>query len=92
MDVDTTFRSIRSFYQAVSGKTDVDVSLTFKSNGYGVTKPYQARIDSRETAHETFDGALSGLLDMLKKELADKIKSAESEAARLKQTYQTLGN
>lgn len=92
MDVDATFRSIRAIYTTVSGKSDNDVSLTFKGNNYGVSKPYQARIDVREVAHETYDGALNGLLDLLKQELAAKVKSAETEAKRLRQALTQLDN
>jgi hypothetical protein len=92
IDVDATFKSIRTVYQTVSGKTDVDVSLTFKGHNYGVTKPWLAKIDAREMIHEEFDGALNGLLSLLKKELADKTRSAESEATRLRQALNQLGN
>lgn len=92
MDVDATFKSIRSIYQTISGKGDNDVALTYKGNSYGVTKVFHIKIDSREFNHETHDGALAGLLAMLTKELADKVKSAEHEAARLKQAYNQLAN
>lgn len=92
IDVDATFKAIRSVYQTVSGKGDNDVTLTFKGTNYGVTKPYVAKIDAREVSHEQFDGALTGLLAMLKKELADKVKSAENEAKRLQQALNQLGN
>jgi len=92
IDVDATFKAIRSVYQTVSGKGDADVTLTYKGTAYGVTKPYVAKIDIREMAHEQFDGALTGLLAVLKKELADKVKSAENEAKRLQQALNQLGN
>lgn len=92
IDVDATFKAIRSIYQTVSGKSDVDVTLSFKGKEYGVTKVYVAKIDARELAHEQYDGALTGLLDILKKELADKVKSAENEAKRLQQALNQLGN
>ncbi len=92
IDVDNTFKSIRSIYQIVSGKGDAEVYLTYKSKDYGVSKPYQAKIDIREFNHETYDGALTGLLDMLKKELSDKTRSAENEAVRLRQALTKLDN
>ncbi len=92
IDVSATFKAIRAVYQTVSGKSDAEVTLTFKGTNYGVTKPYVAKIDARELAHEEYDGALVGLLDMLKKELADKAKSAENEATRLRQALNQLGN
>lgn len=92
MDIDATFKNIRSVYQTVSGKSDADVSLTFKGTGYGVTKPWQARIDARECSNETYDGALHQLLNLLKGELAAKAKSAEQEALRLQAALNQLGN
>lgn len=92
MDVDATFKNIRTVYQTVSGKGDSDVTLTYKGKEYGVSKPWHARIDARETTNETYDGALTQLLDLLKKELADKAKSTEAEASRLRQALNQLGN
>lgn len=92
MDVDATFKAIQSVFRTVSGKTEGDVSLTYKGTGYGVTKPWVARIEAREANHEEYDGALLELLTKLKQELADKVKSAESEVTRLRQAYNQLGN
>ncbi len=92
IDVDATFKAIRTVYQTVSGKSDADVTLTYKGKEYGVTKSFIAKIDARELAHEHYDGALTGLLTMLKKELADKTKSAENEAIRLRQALNQLEN
>lgn len=68
------------------------VSMIYKGNAYGVTKSWHAKVDAREINHETHDGALIGLLSLLKKELADKTKSAESEAERLRVALNQLGN
>lgn len=92
IDVEATYKSIRTIYRTVSGKSDADVSMTYKGTDYGVTKSWQAKIDAREVNHENHDGALTALLAMLKKELADKTKSAESEAQRLRQALNQLGN
>lgn len=92
MDIDATFKNIRSIYQTVSGKGSNDVTLTYKGKEGGVTKPWHARIDARETNNETHEGALTQLLDMLKKELADKANSTEAEASRLRQALNQLGN
>lgn len=92
IDVDATFKAIRTVYQTVSGKGDNHVTLTFKGPDYGVTKMWQAKIDAREVNHEEYDGALTELLAMLKKELADKVKSTENEAKRLQQALNQLGN
>ena len=92
MDVDATFKAIQTIFRAVTGKTEGDVFLIYKGTGYGVTKPWVARVEARECNHEEHDGALLGLLDSLKKELAEKVKSAESEANRLRKAYDQLRN
>jgi len=92
MDLDATFKSIRSLYQTVSGKTDQDVTLSYRGSGYGVTKVYLVRVDAREASHETYDGALTSMLDSLKKELDTKVRSTEAEATRLRQVLSQLGN
>jgi len=92
MDVDATFKAIRSVYQTVTGRGDIPVTLTFKGPDGGVTKMWQAKIDAREVNHEQHDGALIGLLTILKKELADKVKFAESETKRLQQALRQLDN
>lgn len=91
IDVDATFKTIRNIYQTVSGKSDSEVTLSFETS-LGVTKPWKAKIEAREMKHEQYDGALTGLLAMLRKELADKVKSAENEAKRLQQAFNQLGN
>ncbi len=92
IDVEATYKNIRHIYKTVSGKGDADVTVTYKGTEYGVTKSWIAKVDAREMNHETHDGALTGLLTMLKKELADKTKSAENEAQRLRQALNQLGN
>lgn len=92
IDVEATYKSIRTIYQTVSGKGDADVTVTYKGTAYGVTQPWLAKVEIRECKHETHDGALIGLLAILKRELADKTKSAENEATRLRQALNQLGN
>lgn len=92
MDVDATFKSISSIYQAITGKSDAEVYLTYKGTRHGITKPYIVKIEAREASHVTYDGALAELLSTLKKELSDKITSTESEAKRLRQAFNQLGN
>lgn len=92
MDIEATYKSIRSIYQTLSGKGDTDVTMTYKGNGYGLTTPWHARVGDRETLHETHDGALVALMDMLKKELSAKATSTEQEAKRLRLALNQLDN
>jgi hypothetical protein len=92
MDIEATYKSIRSVHQTLSGKGDTDVVMTYKGTGYGVTKPWQSRVGDREFNHENHDESLKGLLDLLKNELAAKAKSTEQEAKRLQAALNQLGN
>jgi len=87
MDIDLVSRNIREIYQTISGRSDSDVYIIYSGKDYGIVKPWKARIDAREANEETYDKALNVLLSMLKKELADKIKLAESEITKLKQVF-----
>lgn len=92
MNIDLTFKSIRSIYQIVSGKMEADVSLFYRGTENGVSKPWHARVDAREANHETYEGALNALLDELRQELIKKAHSTEAEATRLKKAVAQLGN
>jgi hypothetical protein len=92
MDIDSTFKSIRSLYQTLSGKNDIEVSLTYKGTAYGVTTPWHVRAGDRECMDVTHENALTKLFIQLKQELATKTKSTEDEAARLRQALNQLGN
>jgi len=92
MDIDATFKTIRSVYQAVTSKGDGDVNLTYKSKDYGNTTPWHGRVGIYEAHNESYDGALYQLLNLLKEELSKKVKSAETEADRLRQALNQLGN
>ena len=56
MDFDSLIQNIKKLYQIVHGK-EIEVVLTYKGTGYGVTKPWHLRADAREVNNETHDGA-----------------------------------
>ena len=89
MDLETTIKNIRNLYQTLSAK-DADVTLTYKGNNYGITKGWHAHVGDREADHESHEGSLIKLLDMLKKELDVKVKFTENEASRLRKVQSTL--
>jgi len=92
MTTEAIVKLIHSLYRTISGKSDIEVFVIFKGTDYGVSKPYIARIEAKEFSHETFDGALQGLLIMLKNELSSKVRSAEGEAKRLRSVLSELDN
>jgi hypothetical protein len=92
MDIESTVKTIRSLYQTLSGKNDVEISLTYKGTGWGLGTPWQVRVGDRECLDTTHEAALTKLFGQLKQELAAKTKSAENEAARLRQALNQLGN
>lgn len=92
MNVDQVVKSISTLHKAITGTTTDDISLTYKGNGFGVSKPWITRVGPRECAHETYDGSLNGLLAILKKELSDKVKATQQEAIRLQTTLSQMEN
>lgn len=92
MDVSAAMKNVMSLHRAIVNADASDVSLTYKGTSAGVSKPFITRVGSREYAHETYDGSISGLLALLKKELADKVRTTQQEAARLQQTLSAMDN
>jgi len=88
MDFESNIKDIKRLIQVLTGK-DTDVSITYKGTSYGVTQPWNIRCDSREINDESHEGAASKLLDILRKELRDKISFTEKQAAEYKKA---LGN
>jgi len=91
MDLDASFKSIRKLQRTLFG-VDADVSLTYKGTEFGVTKCWHARVGDCESDHESYDGAITQLTDILKKKLNDKISSNEREATRLRQVLNAMEN
>jgi hypothetical protein len=92
MDISSTVKTIHSLHKTISGKSDIDLIMVFKGYDAGISKPFIARIEAKECLHATFEGALKGLLTLLKGELATKVKFAEEEAIRLKSVLVQLEN
>jgi hypothetical protein len=91
MDIDDKFKLLRSLYQTITSKSDVDVMLMYRGESPGVD-PYLLRIDSREVKGQTVEIVVNALFVLLKKELADKVKSAEKEVKRLNSVLHQLDN
>lgn len=92
MDTEAIYKNIRTIYQTISGKQDVDVSVTYRGTSHGITQPWYARVGDRECNNETHDGALYKLFNILKTELTSKTKSVEIEVIRLRQALNALGD
>lgn len=93
MSLESNIKNIRTIYQAISGKTsDIDVSIIYRGTSYGISKPWVARIDVRIVEHTSCEESVSELLELLKKELLEKIKATEAESNRLRAAFKLLGN
>ena len=84
MDIDSSIKNIKSLYQTLFDKPDVEVSLNFRGVFLGQTKPWLVRVGDREASNETHEGALLQLTDKLTQELSTRIRKSEEEVARLK--------
>jgi len=92
MEFEPAVKAIRQTYKVLSGKSEAEVILTYKGTEYGVTQPWHIKVENREARHETHIGAANMLLEILKKELNDKVLSAEREAVALRKALNGLGN
>ena len=91
MTFDTNIKDIKKLVAILTGK-DVDVSITYKGYGHGVTKPWHIRCDSREITHETHDGGASELVKQLREELLKKISDTKKQAAEYEKALGALEN
>lgn len=91
MDFAMNVQNIKKLTAILTGK-DTDVVLTYKGTGFGNTKPWHIRCESRETMHETYDGAAQELAASLKKELSDRIAFTEKQTADYKKALGSLDN
>lgn len=83
--------SIKKLYATLTSK-DVEVILTYKGTAYGVSKPWQLKIDAREVNSVSHEKAAMELFLMLKKELEDRITFTERQAKELKQVFSSFPN
>jgi len=79
MSFDADIKAIKKLVAAVTGKDD-NVSITYKGNAYGVSKPWSIKCGAREIDHENHEIGAIELLKNLKQELKDKIASTERQA------------
>ena len=92
MDLETSVKTIRKLYAIITGKSDSDVTITYKGTEAGVTMPWVVRIDSRETKSANHMDAVTELLNQLRKELTEKISFSERQVADYKKALKTLDN
>ena len=90
MEIETVFATIRTLYKTINSKSDFDITLVERGSSYGITKNWKAIIGDREVSSETSCGALFGLAELLRSELANMISHSESETNRLKLALKQL--
>ncbi len=88
---ESNIKSIKKLVSVISGR-DVDVTVTYKGNSYGVTKCWNIKCDNRELNHENYQLCAEELVLSLKKELLEKISSAEQQAANYRSILGELSN
>jgi hypothetical protein len=88
---ESNIKSIKKLVSVISGR-DVDVTVTYKGNSYGVTKCWNIKCDNRELNHENYQLCAEELVLSLKKELLEKINSAEQQAANYRSILGELSN
>lgn len=91
MSFDADVKAIKKLVAAVTGKDD-NVSITYKGNSHGVTKPWSIKCGSREIDHEHHDIGAAEMVKTLKQELRDKIASTERQANDYRQVLGGMEN
>lgn len=89
-ELESLIKEIRKIYQLLFNK-ECDLYITFKGTSLGVS-PYNIRIDNREANGLVMESAANELLNLLKKELAEKISRLESEASHLRKALGDFKN
>lgn len=87
MDLDTSIKRIKQTYSIAFSK-DAEVNLRYVGNSGGITQPWLVVIDSYTTKGETWEIAVRQMMQLLKKDLENKIKMAQSQV----QSFQTTLN
>jgi len=83
MDLDSSIKRIKETYSITHSK-ESDVMLRYVGTSAGVTQPWQVVIDSYTTRGETWEIAVTQMLQLIKKDLEAKIRMAQSQM----KTYQ----
>jgi hypothetical protein len=91
MNFEALVKDIKKLYNSLSGK-DVDVILTYRGTSYGLETPWLLRCDSREIVHKNHEEAALQMFEMLKKELAHKAMSLESQATEYRRTLNSFAS
>jgi hypothetical protein len=91
MSFSDNIRNIKKLTAILTTK-DADVVITYKGNGFGLTKCWNIRCDAREYNAETYEDAASLLIVELKKELKEKINFTNKQAAEYMKTLAAMDN
>ena len=92
MNLEDAVINIRKLYTIVSGKTECDVTLTYKGKEWGITKCWQARIDGREQVGKDHMEAVMLLFADLKTDLEKKVSFTEQQVASFKKVLSNFDN
>lgn len=85
-NIEETVRKIQKVHSALTGLSDNNIEMLYKGTSYGITFPWQARIDKHEVNAKSHDAALETLLDELRAALTKKINDSRRHAEHLEKT------
>lgn len=91
MGFEDLVKDIKKVYATLTSK-DSEVVITYKGTSYGVTTPWNIKIDSREVNHASHEEGAALLFQTLKIELASKILFTEKQALELKRIMSSFSN
>ena len=74
------------------GKSDVDIILRYSGTSHGVTKPWSLTIESYVIQSESYEAAIREMLKKLKKDLENKIESAQDQIQKYQKSLHQLSD
>lgn len=89
MDLDSSIKRIKETYSVAHSK-DSDVMLRYVGTSGGVTQPWHLVIDSYTTKGETWEVAVTQMLQLLKRDLENKVKMAQSQMSSYQNSLNRL--
>jgi hypothetical protein len=75
---------IRRIHYIATNK-DSDVHIVYKGTSHGITKPWNIKVDNKESDGTTELEAALNLFNLVKNDLSDRIKFMENQAASWKE-------
>lgn len=89
MDLDSSIKRIKETYTIAHSK-DSEVMLRYVGTSGGVTQPWVLTVDSYQTKGVKWEEAVTQMLQILKKDLENKVRMAQSQVQNYQESLNRL--